>query len=110
MDELNQTQNSNTPPVVPNQAPPVYQVPPVLKQAPKKKNYLFLIVVLVLVAVGAFAWWYVSQMGNEPLVLDEPQINQDAREDALISRELGDVDMGDLDSEFESIDSDINSL
>lgn len=103
MDELNQIQNPN---VTPSQMPSMSQMPM------KKNNYLFPVTVGVLVTVGAFAWWYIGQMNNGPVAVNQPEIkiNQDAREDALIIKSVGEVDMGNLDTEFQAVDSDINSL
>lgn|SRR3989344_3096670 len=109
MDNINlnpQMQNPNvTPPTgglgVPNQS---------TDTTTKKKSHLFLTVVLSLVAVGVFAWWYISQMSDEPVVVNPPKINQEAREDTQINAEIGGVDTGNLDAEFQAIDTDLNSL
>ncbi|MBI2064793.1 MAG: hypothetical protein HYT62_01925 [Candidatus Yanofskybacteria bacterium] len=116
MDELNQIQNPNVPssPLVQASQPSQGmsgQMPSVSQATMKKKNYLFPITVLVLIAVGAFTWWYIGQMNDEPVVIEQSKTNQDAREDALINQALGGVDAGgNLDAEFQAIDTDLNSL
>ena len=104
MEEFNQIQNPNIPSADSGQMPSTSQM------SMKKKSPLFLVIVLVLVAVGAFAWWYVGQMNDEPVVVSQPQVNQDAREDIEINKELGEIDLGNLNAEFQAIDTDLNSL
>ena len=104
MEEFNQIQNPNIPSANSDQMPSMTQTPM------KKKGSLFLVVILVLVAVGAFAWWYIGQMNDEPVVVNQPQVNQDVREDIQINKELGEIDLGNLNAEFQAIDTDLNSL
>jgi|SRR3989344_622462 len=112
MDELNNIQNPNVPSGLPSQGMSG-QIPPMpqMSQASmKKKNSLFLIVIFALVAVGTFAWWYIGQMSEEPIIIDQPKINRDVREDLELSKEIEEVDTSDLDAEFKAIDADLNSL
>lgn len=109
MDELNQIQNPNVTSGLPSQPG---QVSPMSQMPVKKKSYLFPITLVLLVAIGAFSWWYIGQMNDEPVVVNQPEVkvNQDAREDIQTSKEIGEVDMGNLDVEFQAVDSDMNSL
>ncbi|MDO8496676.1 MAG: hypothetical protein Q7S43_04495 [bacterium] len=94
--ELNQIQNPNISPVSPM---PI-----------KHKNYLFLAIILVIGVVSFMAWWYINQMKVVVPVTNQPEVNQEAREDAVLNNEIQQTDLGDLDAEFKSIDSDLNSL
>lgn len=103
MDELNQIQNPNvTPTVLPNQSMSTGPI--------KKKSPLLWIILAVVVAAAGLAWWYISQMEAEPVVFDQPKINKEAREDTMISKDVQEVDLGNLDAEFKAMDSDLNSL
>ena len=111
MDELNNIQNPNIPSGLPSQGMPGGQMSPMPQASmTKKSRSTFWITILALAAVGAFAWWYIGQMSDEPLVVNQPNINQEARQDTLISGQIQSVDMGDLDAEFKAIDTDLNSL
>ncbi len=114
MDELNQIQNPNmTPPVGgPGQVmgptpPPATGIVPTPSKG--KSMMLWVIVAIACVAAGV-AWWYISQMSVEPVVQQQPAINQEAREDMKINQEIQNTDSANLDAEFKSIDNDINSL
>lgn len=106
MDNLNP--NQNFVPSQPMTPPPVFNPQP--SGAMKKKNYLFLITVLIILAIGAVAWWYVSKMPIETAVIEQPKVNKEAREDINISNEIQSTDLGDLDKEFNDIDKDLNTL
>lgn len=98
MDQLNQ-----------NQDPKFAQL--ILQEFNQKKGHWTVAVVVIVAVVGLFlVWWYVDRMGFNPLPSvgvgtpsEETKINQ-------INQELERVDVGDLDAEFEAIDSDLNSL
>lgn len=79
------------------------------------KSHWFLVAVIIFLLAGALiAWFYSRQMKfdfginnqNKPKTPQE----QEAREDVVIKNEIESVDVGDLDAEFNSIDSDLNSL
>src|SRR3989338_2169981 len=102
-----------------DQVPPQMQNPNVLENMPvqspmdhitKKKGHW----ILVAVAIAAVATFFVIQFYIDQMVVEmvvrQPVLNQEAREDALISNEVQDVDLGDLNTEFEDIDKDLNSL
>lgn len=112
MDELNQTQNPNmTMPGQPAAPAPVPAPMPQMPVAPaKKKSFLLWIVMGVALAVAGGAWWYISQMAVEPIVQQQPDINQEARIDTMINKDIQSIDDTNLDSEFKTIDADIDSL
>ena len=103
MDNLNPIQNPSVPPSM-SSSQPLGAMPA------KKKSPLFLIVVVVILAFGALVWWYVSRMAVEPVVQLPPSQNQEVREDTLLNKEVQDTDLGNLDAEFQAVDSDLNSL
>ena len=112
MDEINQIQNSNIstnmPPTQPSQ--PMDPAPIMPQVSEKKKSSWFLITIVIILAVGGFIWWYVGQMTDDSLVVEQPKIDKQAREDALISKDIEATDSGSMDAEFQSIDTDLNSL
>lgn len=107
MDESNpQTQNPN----ISLDTPSLSQGQPMIDHIMKKKGHWSLVaVVMVLLAVFFVGWWYTSQMAIEP-VIQQPQVNQEAREDTMINKDIQEANLGDLDVEFQAVDSDLNSL
>lgn len=108
----NQPVNPQNQPAQPDNQPiaPAPQAPPPLQVSAKKKiSPLFWVIVAVVVAAAGAAWWYVSRMETEP-VIQPVQIDEETREDTLTGKEINEVDLGDLDSEFEAIDNDLDSL
>jgi uncharacterized protein HemX len=92
---------------------PMYQAPqmprmPQMASRPKVSPLLWVVLVLALAGAGA-AWWYINQMVVDPIV-EAPKIDQEAREDKLLSQELQGTDVGDVEQEFQDVDKDINSL
>lgn len=61
------------------------------------------LMLLVLVAVVALGVW---------LFRSSPEVAKESATDttASINEQLGNVDLGDLDKEFQSVDSDLNTL
>jgi cytoskeletal protein RodZ len=125
MDPQMQNQNPNTAPASPPTSEPsmpqMPSMPDMPKQAPampqmsspkKGMSPIFWMLIVIALGVGAAAWWYITyQMpGVVPMNNEQPQVNTEAREDMKISNEIGETDMGDIDSEFESVDQDINGL
>lgn len=110
MDELNQIQNPNM--SMPSQPSGPASMPGVSSSEPAKKgiNPLFLLIVAGAVLVAGIAWWYISQMAGEPMVQQQATVNQEARQDMLINKDIQAIDSTNLDSEFKTIDNDINSL
>lgn len=80
------------------------------KMGSKKGSNLFLFVVAVILVVGGLLWWYVSQMAVEAPAVQQVQVDQEAREDTLLDRDIQETDLGNLDKEFEAVDKDINGL
>ena len=81
--------------------------------APKSKIWMWVVVAVVVVAViAAFAWWrYVPQaMPSVPSagVISAPLTGGDTTAD--IDKDLGAVDLGDVDQELNQLDADINQL
>lgn len=76
----------------------------------KKSHWTIVGIVAGTVTTLFVIWWYVTQMKVEEPVVGQPQTNQEAREDAVLNSEIEQTDLGDLDTEFKSIDSDLNSL
>ena len=113
MDEINQIQNPNIPPMSsPPSGPaqPMNPIPSMPQAVPKKDNYWFWIVIAVILVVGALVWWYVNQMAIEAPTMGQPQINKEAREDIMMSNDIEGTDLGDLNKEFMEVDKDLNSL
>ena len=110
MDEINQIQNPNIPPMSSSPSGPVQPMNPMPQTMPKKDNYWFWIVIAVILVVGGLVWWYVNQMTIEAPIMGQPQINKEAREDIMMSNDIEGTDLGDLNKEFMEVDKDLNSL
>lgn len=82
-----------------------------------KTNLIVLIIGVVIVLIGLGIWYGQAQKGKiiAPSV-NAPEITQPVssaiKEDSVpaINQELNSIDMGDLNKEFQTIDSDLNSL
>lgn len=83
---------------------PMQQMP-----ARGKSMWLWIVIAVVFVVAGV-VWWYINQMVVEPVVQQQPPVNQEAREDIIIGNEIQAADSTDIDAEFKAIDNDINSL
>ena len=120
--EINQIPNPNMPQMPPMSPPPMQPSPPqqtdglspvlgIPTTPMKKKSPWFIIIILVILAVGGLAWWYVTYvMEVDVSIVEQTQPNPEAREDAIISGQIQDVDSTNLDSEFQGIDKDLDSL
>lgn len=83
----------------------------IMQEFVEKKSHWTIVGVMIAAVITLFViWWYVTQMRVEAPVAGQPQTNQEAREDAALNSEIEQTDLGDLDAEFKSIDSDLNSL
>ncbi len=98
--ELNSTQNNE---------PRFAQL--VMQEFVEKKSHWTIVGVTIGAIIILFViWGYVTQMKFETPVTGQPQTNQEAREDAALSGEVQQTDLGDIDAEFKPIDGDLNSL
>ncbi|MBI2003443.1 MAG: hypothetical protein HYS78_00460 [Parcubacteria group bacterium] len=72
------------------------------------KNKLWLVIAIVVIAVGYWLWNSKWQVGTEGL----PQLPAVSEEDtaARIQQNLEQIDLGDIDQQFESIDAELNNL
>jgi len=113
MDINTQSSQSSQPSPMPWEQPS--QTAPQMPQMPVTggkfgSKMLWVILGLSLVA-GGLAWWYVNNMmAPKPFVQQGPVVDQEERQDTLIGNEIKEVDLGDLDKEFQEIDKDLNSL
>jgi hypothetical protein len=83
----------------------------VMEEFVQKKSHWTIVGITIGAVITLFViWWYVAKMKVEAPVTGQPQTNQEAREDAALSGEIQQTDLGNVDAEFESIDSDLNSL
>lgn len=97
-------QNPNVPPMTP---PSTGGAMPAI---PAKSKSLWLWIIIAIAAAGAgLAWWYISQMAVEPVV-QQPKVNQEVRDDTMISKDIQEADLGDLNMEFQAVDGDLNGL
>ena len=111
MDELNpQMQNPNIDQNSPENSP--------FEVVNKHKKRIITFAVLVAVAgfvIFGLVWKYVREIQNPvrpvPTVPGPvPTIDAEVQEDNQINQELEDLNLGDLDGEFKSIDQDLNTL
>ncbi|OGN06490.1 MAG: hypothetical protein A3B86_03525 [Candidatus Yanofskybacteria bacterium RIFCSPHIGHO2_02_FULL_38_22b] len=86
--------------------------PPLMPSGSRNGKKLWIWVsVAVAVVVAGFIWYFGSKQGILPqLPIPTPTPQTEAQLDAQLNSEVGEVDLGDLDSEFKSIDQDLNSL
>lgn len=83
----------------------------VMEEFVQKKSHWTIVGVVVGAIIVLFViWWYILQVKVEAPVTGQPQINQEAREDAVLNSEIEQTNLGNVDVEFQSIDSDLNSL
>lgn len=81
---------------------------------PKSKKYFIVLIIgVVVILVGLGIWYWQSQ--EEEIVTPSaaiPTAPATIKEDSTsaINQELNSIDVGDLDKEFQAIDSDLNSL
>jgi len=95
MEQMNQTTN------------PVSQMNPMPKMG-KKPPYLWIAVVVIIAAGVGLMWYYMS---SDLDFVPQDQLNlQGQSEEAQLEAEVNTIDTGDLDKEFESVDSDLNTL
>ena len=66
------------------------------------KNIIIILIILAILLLGVFYF----------LDMNQPDLQSELEDDttASIEADLDEVDLGDLDKEFESIDQDLNSL
>lgn len=76
----------------------------------KKSHWTIVGLTIGTIIILFVIWGYVTKMRVEAPVAGQPQTNQEAREDAVLNSEIEQTDLGDIDAEFKSIDSDLNSL
>lgn len=73
-----------------------------------KKTYLILLIVAIVIVI-AVAWWIMKNpVVNAPSDMQNDVIRGDSVED--ITQDLNEINLGDLEEDFEEIDKDINSL
>lgn len=83
----------------------------VMQEFVEKKSHWTIVGIAIAAVITLFViWWYVTKIKIEIPVIGQPQVDQEAREDAMLSSEIQQTDVGDVDAEFKSIDSDLNSL
>jgi len=86
------------------------QNPTPLEVVEKHGHWTLATIVIVLSAFLFVTWWYVDQMDKAPLAQNQSASDQRAVEDAMLANEVGAIDAGNIDAEFQSIDQDLNSL
>jgi FtsZ-interacting cell division protein ZipA len=75
------------------------------------KKTLIIILAIIIVAILVWYWW--SSSSSAPQQQEtSPTVQNPAPNDttSAINKELEGIDLGDLDREFQNIDSDLNSL
>jgi len=98
--ELNSTQNNE---------PKFAQL--IIQEFVQKKSHWTIVGVTIAAVVMLFVvWWYVREMKVDAPFVSQPQIKSEAREDAAIGNSVDEIDLGNVDLEFQSVDQDLNSL
>lgn len=67
-------------------------------------NTKLLIIVVIVILAAAGIWWWQAYTPTQPVEAPPDDTS------AAISQELGTVDLGNLDAEFQQIDADLNTL
>jgi hypothetical protein len=74
----------------------------------------FLIIVIILAVIGVVAWWIAKSPSPEPANNYNPsannQIQQEDDTSAAINSDLQKIDVGSPESDFQSIDNELNNL
>lgn len=102
--------NPNLNPPLENQTPQEPKFPSYedVRKKSKKEPPHFIVAVIILVLVGVGVIWYYLSSDVEYLPVE---VKRPARtQEPSIEQQLESIDVGDLDSEFESIDRDLNNL
>lgn len=93
---------------------PISQIPSEapLTQKHKHKEFFYLAIAVVVVVAGLI-WWQINSYSQEqevflPTATSTP--DADTQEINNINRDMQDADIGDLDAEFQEIDSDLDGL
>lgn len=115
MDEQNQMQNPNMsmPSAPSGGSGPMGQMPPIqsMPSMPAKgRSMLMWVIIAIALVVTGVAWWYISQIEVEPMVQGQPNVDKEAREDMMINKDIQEADSVNIDSEFKTVDNDINTL
>ena len=73
------------------------------------KKTLWIIIIIVIVLVGGWLW---KTRVQQPSTQGLPQLPAVSETDTTtqIQQDLDQIDLGDIDKEFESIDAELNSL
>jgi len=103
------SQTPLTSPIPPSEPAPDLKFPSYdsIQKVSKKKPH-FLIAIIIIVAVGVGLVWYLmrSDFNFVPVQLKRPSSKAPATE----ANEVSNIDVGNLDAEFQGIDADLNSL
>jgi len=98
----------NTPPN------PLSQIPASAPLTKQNKHYEFFIIAIAAVIIAAgFIWWQIGKYSDEnqagvQVVAQTP--NPDNKEMTILNQETQQIDTGNLDTDFQNIDKDLNSL
>lgn len=69
------------------------------------KNTIIIVVVIVAVILGG-VWWWLQRGTTE----GQPSTQAPSDTTGSIQTDLNNLDLGDLDKEFQNVDADLNSL
>ena len=75
-----------------------------------KKLPVILAVAGVIVVAGLVWWWMGSKSANEKVMAPTATPAGQSQETVDINKDLNDINAGDLDTEFNQIDQDLNNL
>ena len=99
MEELNQTQNPNIEPEKPR---PI---------EPTKQNWIWLgVITIITIAVVLIVWKYFGPIAENPVIQPTPTPTPTPETQVNLEEDALNVDLGNLDSEFQEIDNDLNGL
>jgi len=70
------------------------------------------IIIVAVIAVGAWVWFSQRSVIEEPTTEGLPQLPEVSDKDTTtqIQQDLNQIDLGDIEKQFESIDADLNNL
>lgn len=108
IDNLNPSPSAPPMPEAPKQEPEMkFSSYKSMQKNSKSRHFLYAVIVLVVAGVALLLYFYRTEFDFVPTQL---KVRPETRQSGNEVNEVDSINVGDLDSEFQSIDTDLNSL